>query len=205
MQLSDFDRTMTDVQRKAAAAQRSKAELYRDGRPMFTEQVHGEQLTRVLAPLQQAVAAVEQMAKDAEAEAKKLETLASRDPLTSLSTDELQRAAALAPFVKEEVEGMNAYALAQRLRAVVDHEDVATKHLYLRYASQRTDALESTAEPLAALRLALIDPKTAQAAQAATELRQKASKAVFDARQLLGETDGSTAAALERRMQEYAL
>jgi len=201
----DLDRTMSDVAREAEAAQRAVAELYRDGKPMFAPEIHTENMARALAPLQQAVAAVEQMAKDAEAEAKRLETLSSRDPLTSLSTEDLQRAAALAPFVKEEVEGMNPFALAKRLQAVADHEDVATKHLYLRYGSQRQDALESTGRPLAAIRLSLADPKTAQAAQQAAELRQKASKAQFDARQMLGEVDGSAQAALERRAQEYAL
>jgi CII-binding regulator of phage lambda lysogenization HflD len=39
---------------------------------MFAPEVHAEQMTRALAPLQQAVAAVEQMAQDTEAEAKKL-------------------------------------------------------------------------------------------------------------------------------------
>lgn len=205
MQISDFDNYLKDVQRKAEAAQRAKAELYRDGKPMFAPEVHAEQMTRVLAPLQQAVAAVEQMAQDTEAEAKKLETLASRDPLASLSTDDLQRAAALAPLIKEEVEGMNAYALALRLRAVADHGDTASKHLYLRYASQRTDALEHTAAPLASLRTTLTDPKTAQATQQAAELRQKTAQAVYDARKLLGETDGSAQAAFERKRAEYSL
>jgi hypothetical protein len=201
----DFEKALADVRRKQSAAQRAVSELFRDGKPMFAPEVHAEQMTRALAPLQQAVAAVEQMAQDTEAEAKKLETLASRDPLAGLSTDDLQRAAALAPFIKEEVEGMNAYALAQRLQAVADHEDVVSKHLYLRYASQRTDALENTGRPLAAIRTTLTDPKTAQAAQQANELRQQASKAVFDARQMLGETDGSAQAALERRRAEYSL
>lgn len=201
----DFERALTDVQRKHANAQRAKAELYRDGKPMFAPEVHAENMVRVLAPLRQSVADVEGLAQQAEAEAKKLETLASRDPLTSLSTADLERAAALAPFVKEEVEGMNPAALALRLQAVIDHGDAVTKHLYLRYAGGRTDAMEHIAQPLASIRASLTDPKTAQAAAQAAELRTKASKALFDVRQMLGEVDGSTEAALQRRAQEYAL
>lgn len=201
----DFERAMADVQRKATTARRGVAELHRDGKPMFAPEVHAEHMARLLAPLRQAVGDIEQLAQQAEAEAKKLGTLGSRDPLTSLSTADLERAAALAPFIKEEVEGMNSFALAQRLQAVIDHGDAVTKHLYLRYGGQRTDAMEQTGAALASIRASLTDPKTAQATQQAAELRTQASKALFDARQILGEVDGSQQAALERRRQEYAL
>jgi hypothetical protein len=117
----------------------------------------------------------------------------------------------LAEFVSEDVTGLGIYGLANRLRGVLHHGDEAAKRLYLR------EAVKLSGKPdynkilpiLEAIEESLESPEwrkaKAMALQGAQNLRARAVEVRTVASDTLGRIDGSKAAAMEKRRQEYQM
>ncbi len=114
----NFDAYRADVERKAEQARSQVATLYRDGRPMYTPDIHREQMARVLAPLTQSVADAQEHAQAAQAEAKKLRAQTHADPLSALSIEELMRLNLAKDLAAAEISALLPEQLSQRLEAV---------------------------------------------------------------------------------------
>lgn len=201
----DLDRALASTEQAHAGAQTAVASLTYQGLPLFADPEQQAQLMeRALAPLQQAVERCATLAEQAEAEAKKLDTVANADIWVGMSTADLQRAVSLRPLIAKFISDATGVELAQRLAWVAAHGAHVEKTLYFDLASQRRDVIGQT---LSALNQ-LVDPKQAEAAEKAAAqaaaLRQKAANVRFQSAQLLSELDGSQAAALKARRAEYA-
>lgn len=205
------------VEQAAATLTHQRAALFRpDGTPKFAPAELAEQQAQLLAPLQAAVAEAEAVAIQAETEAAALEQMRHADPIATLPPAELERAAALRPFVADFCEKEPLTAIAERLEAVVAHGSAAEKALYARYAQRRHDAtlevvssgrvrlqpgdsnaLAAITTAAAALRTASIQKPVADALAQATALRQRAGELRTFARDTLAAADGT-----RRRQQE---
>jgi hypothetical protein len=144
--------------------------------------------------------------------------------MDTLPTDELTRAAALAPFVKEDAERLDFAALARRCEAALALRDGSTgqakarahQAVYARYGRARLDrasgdgtialeqrpglrTLEASVTQLEAL---FGDPAAAHAAVLAR--RDDARSVQHHAKQVRSRADGSHAAALQRAERAYA-
>jgi hypothetical protein len=199
-----FSYARNQVEQAAAKAKADRQALYRDGKSMYSPEVHTEKMARVMAPLQDAVADALRIAGEADAHARSLNAMKDRDPLWTMPTDVLQRMAALRPFVAEQIEAMPFEELAPRLRAVAAFGDTAAKYLYLTLATKRTDvripAMRSTLDSLEA---AFTDPEAAKATEEAKELATEAAQLSFFASSALAEADGSREAADRQRVAGY--
>jgi hypothetical protein len=205
-----FQGYRADVERKAQTAKREVAYLYReDGRPRHTPDEHRDQMARVLAPLQQAVAEAQEYAQRAQEEAKRLEALQHADPLSSLSTDELVRLNAARELAKDEISQLTPAELSARLTAVTASDDKVSQVLHLLYARPLVQASEDSAlhDKFAAIDEVVNGAQRTKAAEAAMQaegLRKQAAELSFYASDTLGEIDGSNQAAYERKRAEYA-
>jgi hypothetical protein len=103
--------------------------LYRDGRSLFASDEHDRRVKAIEGERRQAVDMVldEVKRRSNEIHAALLPT--DTDPVAVLGTDDLTRAAALAPFVKDDVA---AGTFAAKLRAVVRSGDAASRAVWYR-------------------------------------------------------------------------
>jgi hypothetical protein len=159
---------MNDRQRIKQATGRAfsaRSELYRDdGTRIYADQEHTAREREIERELEAAMTRIEESISSRLETAKAdLQSAEHADPAPTLNTDELQRAAALAAFVGEEMRDLSLPALAHRVRVVANSGDKAEMYALLRSASLRADE-----DPSGTLREALrglasaIDP-TAEA------------------------------------------
>jgi len=113
-------------------AQTSTAALVVNGRQVYVPDEHEQRVREVETQRRQAIDAVTTEVK------RRLEAVASEllptdaDPVLALKGDELTRASALAPFVREDVAAGN---VAAKLRATLQSGDKAEQAIWLRYLS----------------------------------------------------------------------
>jgi hypothetical protein len=160
------------------------AALYRpDGTPRFADAEHKERERAVerqfRATMDRIEAGIEERFERASRE---LEALEHGDPAAGLSTDELQRAAAMSGFMGADAEKVSVQVLSQRARTAVASGDRAALYALQHHAARRVDddLTGEVREAVAELRRAL-DPDAesrlaaARAAlEAADDLRLKA-------------------------------
>jgi hypothetical protein len=79
-------------------------------------------------------------------------------PASSLSTDELQRAAALSVFVAEEVADLPTQNLVQRVRAAASSGDKAASYALLRHAARQDDDISGEVRNAVAELRGALDP-----------------------------------------------
>ncbi len=114
------------------AEQTAMAALVVNGRPVYVPDEHEQRVKAIETERRQAIDAVTTEVK------RRLEEVASEllptdaDPVLSLKGDDLTRAAALAPFVREDIAAGN---VAAKLRAVARSGDRAAQVVWLRYLS----------------------------------------------------------------------
>lgn len=205
--------------------QRQRATLLRpDGERLYSDDEHQRREAALLAELDTSIAAVTARAESTIAEAEREALLADRDPIATLPTDELTRAAALAPFVAEDAGRLDFATLARRCEAALALRDGSTgqakarahQAVYARYGRARLDrargdrtipieqlpgvrALETAVQQLEA---AFGDPAAAHAA--VLTRRDDARGVVYHAKRVRGVADGTEAAARERVTRELA-
>lgn len=207
----DIDNKLAHVESSAVKAAKELKGLYTfEGHRYWPEDVHAQKVYAILTQTRAWVDDVNKAADQAEAEADTLDAALYVDPLATVDTGTLTRMTTLAPFVKEELETMPMITLANRLRGVITHGDEATQRAYLRYAQVQDQ--QNGADKVRAL-LEQLDEKVNGARRAALakdttraqELRSKAIWARMKAADVLGELDGSKAAAWEKRKQQYGV
>ena len=140
MENFNFEAHKSDLDRKAAASKAAVEGLYRDGQPIYTPDIHQEQVARALAPLQQAVDEAIVYSGRAQDEAKKLEALQHADPLSALSTEDLQRLNAARSLAQADIEGLSPLELQARLLTVANSGDKVSQMLHLLFAKQAVAA-----------------------------------------------------------------
>ena len=116
------------------AEQTSKAALLRDGRAMFAPDEHARRVAAIEALRRQAVAAVTSEAQRRVSEIETELVPTDVDPLTTLTTDDLAKASALAAFIREDVAAGQA-AFLPKLRGIVRNGDKPTRVVWYRYLS----------------------------------------------------------------------
>jgi hypothetical protein len=114
------------------AEQTSKAALLVNGQPMYTAEQHDQRVQTIETQRRQAIDAVKREVQRRVSEIDEQLLPADSDPVTNLKGEDLARAAALAPFVKEDIAAGN---VAAKLRAVLRSGDKPTRALWLRYLS----------------------------------------------------------------------
>jgi len=124
-----LEAAIAEAREKEKAA---KAGLTVNNQRMYADDVHAERVTAIEAERRQAIAAVksEVQRRVSEIEVELLPTDA--DPVTSLKGDDLTRAAAIAGFIKEDIERGD---IAAKLRAVIRTGDKPTRIVWHRYLS----------------------------------------------------------------------
>ena len=208
MSLANSRRLIEEAQAKFQA---EKARLFRpDGAPKYAPAELQERLATLLVPLRQAVAAAQETVKATLGAAEKATIIADLDPVLHLSTEDLQRANALRPFIEDTVGTLPFPQLAQTLASVAAHGGPAERAVYQRYAQQR---FESTREARQAghnldtagitavydltqqLRDSLIPESTIATVKSAQQRMSEAAELGDYARFTLAEADGSQAQA----------
>jgi hypothetical protein len=119
----------------------ARSQLYRgDGSPVFGEREHKERERAIEREYEAALDKIdaEVAAKAAEAQ-EALLVAETPDASTTLSTGEIERAAALRQFLAEETRGMSNTALAHRSRAAIAAGDRPTMFLLHHLATQRSN------------------------------------------------------------------
>ncbi len=141
--MNDLERHRSAVDGAGATLAAQKAALHRDGRPLYAPDEQQRREAEALAAFREtfAVAADATRAElaDAEAELHRLDR-AEADPLAVLTADDLTKANALAPFVKEDAEGLPLAALADRVEDAMQGYDRPRLALHLRYGQRRLEA-----------------------------------------------------------------
>jgi hypothetical protein len=112
------------------AEQTAKAALLRDGRAVFAADEHDRRAQAIETERGQAIAVVKSEVQRRIQEIDEQLLPTDIDPVTSLKGDDLTRAAAIAGFVKEDIERGN---VAAKLRAVLRSGDKAAQAVWLRY------------------------------------------------------------------------
>jgi hypothetical protein len=126
-----------------ATYQRERARLFRtDGQPKYAPAELAEREQELLQPVLRAAETfqhdVDILVKGAE---EALTLAEGGDPLDQLSGDDLQRANALAGFIREDAAELPVVDLVKRVRAAMVKGDRATLCLWYRYAGRRFDGL----------------------------------------------------------------
>jgi hypothetical protein len=169
-----------------AAQRREEAEaalLRPDGSRYYSDEEHAERMAAIRAEhartFDRLEAGLEERADRARGE---LEALEHADPAGSLSTEELQRAAALNQFVGAEVETVSTQDLARRCRAAAASGDRASMYALQHHASRRQDEdlTGEVGEAVAQLRHAL-DPDAERKLASAREALEEADDLRFKA------------------------
>lgn len=138
-----------ELQERALNAERTRDKareaLYRaDGTNRYGDEEHAERHGEIFEAFRTTIATVEEdAALEAETATDELAALEHGDPTDLLGADELQRAGAKRVFVNEDVEGLPAKDLADRLRAVLSGGDRASVFCYLRATERRVRAMET--------------------------------------------------------------
>ena len=170
---------MSEYRIQQATARREEAEaalLRPDGSRYYSDEEHAERVrairARHRAEFDAIDAEIEERAGRAQAD---LETLENADPAAGLSTEELQRAAAMNQFVGAEVEGLSLANLARRCRAAASSGDKAMLYALQHHAARRMDEdlTGEVREAVAELRRA-IEPEAESRLAAAREALEDA-------------------------------
>jgi hypothetical protein len=172
------------IEQATSHRQQQEGALYHpDGSKIFADAEHREHLRAIerefATTMDKIQAAIEERAERARGE---LAALEHADPAAGLSTDDLQRAAALSAFVGEEVEGLSLADLARRLRAAASSGDRAGSYALLHHAARRQneDLSGEVRDAVAELRRAL-DPGREEKAEAAKASLEEAEDLQFKA------------------------
>jgi hypothetical protein len=127
------------VDSATAQAQAATAGLYRDGRPLFAPDEHVRLVKEIEATRRQAVNAVLAETQRRSVEIDEQLQPAEADPMAQLSTEEVQRAAALDTFVAQDVDRVlggnrpgDVAAFISAARAAARSSDRASKVVFLR-------------------------------------------------------------------------
>lgn len=137
----------TQVDTAIETYQQQRARLFRaDGQPKYVPDEMAEREHALLQPVLKAAetfqSEVDILVKHAE---EALTLVEGGDPLDELSTNDLQKAHALALFVREDAAELPLAELVKRVRAAMVKEDRATRFLWYRYAGKRFDTLPDNA------------------------------------------------------------
>ena len=152
--LSDLDRKIAasrlrittlqeSIRRDARQFEADKAKLFTaDGKQLYNTDLHSQKLKELIA---RATAAAQTTAAAIAKEQENLNTLAMAARADSLSlmgfsTDELQRATALRPFIEADVKNLDVRNLTANVHAAVNGDDKIAAMLYLRALPARYDA-----------------------------------------------------------------
>jgi hypothetical protein len=186
----EFPSELAALERADAARNADKAKLLRpDGTRMYGDAEHAEREARIdqafEAEAERVTAAAERASAEADSELVKLD---GTDPLDALSAEDQQRAAARAPFIREDTELLPPGELMKRVRGVLASGDRVAMILYQRYMGQVLDRAVREGRPpdpeIRAvhdeLRDKLADPKAAQRREKL--LRRKSSAQVLRGR-----------------------
>ena len=176
------------IEETARRRDAAKSQLYRpDGRPVFGEQEHREReraVDRAFAAEMDKID-VEIAAKVAEAQ-EALLVAETPDASSTLSTGEIERAAALRQFLAEETQGMSNDALAHRSRAAIAAKDRPTMYLLHHLATQRSNEnpdsdLAGELRDVARQLRASLDPEAQTRLEAAKQAAREAEDLHFKA------------------------
>lgn len=134
---------MTDYQIEQATTRREQQEaalLRPDGSKYYSDAGHNERVAAIRreaeADFDRIETGIEERIERAQGE---LEALENADPAAGLSTEELQRAAAMSQFVGAEVETVSTQDLARRCRVVAASGDRAAMYALQHHAARRQD------------------------------------------------------------------
>ena len=160
------------IDRAAELHEEARRALYRpDGSKVYGEEAHAEREEALRREFHAALDALgEEIEKRiilAEEEVLRLE---HGDPSGALTADELERASARRPFVRDEVSGLETDALEERTRAVIASSDRPAMFVYAHHlrAKAREDAASGSEadglrlEELAAALERALDPEGAK-------------------------------------------
>ena len=129
----------------------AKAALMVNNQRMYADDVHAERVKAIETERRQAVSVV---TAEIQRRVQEIETEllpSDVDPLTTLTTDDLAKASALASFIREDVAAGQA-AFLPKLRAVVRSGDKPTRVVWYRYLSSLdTDARRGWTDDTVAL------------------------------------------------------
>ncbi len=137
--LKDYRRA---VEAAITTAERKLANLYdpSTGAKVFSPEQHAQQVSRILAEFDEAVAPQVRVVKTRKANAERSLQALESGPESALSTEELTRAAAMRDFVREDADRLPLQTLAERMRAAEAAGDRVQQFLWSHYAQQRAAA-----------------------------------------------------------------
>jgi hypothetical protein len=172
-----------EIQQAKSRREEVKAALLcPDGSRYFSDEAHKEQeraIDREFATTMDRIqAGIEVRAERARGELAALETA---DPASSLSTDELQRAAAMSVFVGEEVADLPTQNLVQRVRAAASSGDKAASYALLRHAARQDDDISGEVRNAVAELRGALDPGRERKVAAAKASLEEAEDLQFKA------------------------
>lgn len=170
---------MSNLQQIEADRAANTAQLYYDGQPQWPAQEMEKRLAAIDTTYKEALASELDAARAMRQEAEQIALQASSDPTTWLLSEELTAATARAPFVKEDVAGLDGDKLVNRIKQALASGDKPLQWLLLRYAPE-TLASPSLHHELSQLRAqletAVIPEATRQAASKANAQRLAAEQ-----------------------------
>jgi len=142
--MNDLERHRSAVDAAGATLAARKAALYRDKKPIYApeemQRREAEALAAYRETFTEAADVTQAEIAEVEAELHRLDR-AEADPLAVLTADDLTKANALAPFVKEDAETLPLAALADRVEdAAKGAYDRPRLALGLRYGQRRLEA-----------------------------------------------------------------
>lgn len=141
--MNDLERHRSAVDTAGATLAARKAALYRDQKPIYAPEEQQRREAEALAAFRktftEAADVTQAEIAEVEAELHRLDR-AEADPLAVLTADDLTKANALAPFVKEDAEGLPLAALADRAEDAMQGYDRPRMALHLRYGQRRLEA-----------------------------------------------------------------
>lgn len=132
------------AQRQQALAQLEYTDEHGQRRPRFSPELQAQKVREIDAAYDADLVAMMEEAQTMYDEAEAKLTRVER-PYSWLTPDELTTAAAMAPFVKEDIAAMDAGGVLQAVRTAADANRVE-KWLIDRYARQRWQELDATIE-----------------------------------------------------------
>jgi len=126
---SQLETMIAEAREKEKAA---KAGLMVNGQSVYTSEQHELRVKQIEAERRETVSAVTAEVQRRIVEIDEQLLPVDTDPLAMLTTDDLAKASALAPFVKEDIAAGN---VAAKVRAVLRSGDKPTRAVWLRYLS----------------------------------------------------------------------
>ena len=164
------------------------------GLPRYPAHIMAEKQTAIDAAYTDALAGELEAARALAREADNVGLAAHSDPSSWLQPDELATATARAAFVKEDIAGLDADSLLNRMRQALASNDKPLQWLLLRYAPETLDS-PSLHHELTQLRgqltTAVIPEQTRQATAKAHQMRLEAEIRRVDAAAALHKARGS--------------